>query len=99
MVNEAQSRGSTLTNRMNAQDAGVLGGEATGTGQIQLGSSIEGANLKRKYNRNTINLAKLSLVLKNKNKLNISQQESANTNSNGNGSGGISHMSDQLAKF
>ena len=31
-----------------------------------LGSSIEGAQMKRKLNRNTINLAKLSLVLKTK---------------------------------
>ena len=30
--------------------------------------------MKRKLNRNTINLAKLSLVLKNKNKLNVSSQ-------------------------
>ena len=40
--------------------------------QMQLGSSIEGSQIKRKLNRNTINLAKLSLVLKNKNKLNVS---------------------------
>lgn len=39
--------------------------------------------MKRKFNRNTINLAKLSLVLKNKNNLNISQQETG-------GSGGAS---------
>lgn len=38
----------------------------------QLGASIETSQLKRKLNRNTINLAKLSLVLKNKNKLNVS---------------------------
>ena len=40
--------------------------------QVPLGSSMEDSQMKRKLNRNTINLAKLSLVLKNKSSMNVS---------------------------
>ena len=42
------------------------------TAEVQGECRAEGSQIKRKLNRNTINLAKLSLVLKNKNKLNVS---------------------------
>lgn len=61
--------------------------------QIPLGSSIEGSQIKRRLNRNTINLAKLSLVLKNKSKLNVSKNDTPG------GRGSSQHMPEHLQKI
>lgn len=53
------------------QQDSTLATEPSHLSKMQLGSSIEGSQIKRKPNRNTINLAKLSLVLKNKSSLNV----------------------------
>ena len=66
---------------------------ATDANHIALGNSIEGSQIKRRLNRNTINLAKLSLVLKNKNNLNV-----ANNDTPG-GRGSTQHMSEHLHKI